>query len=346
MLPYTHQAIHRHRSLRAGDNDDVKEGFKEKGRLRLSSSLRVSLVAAQCVSPAFLRPVTIEPLDKAHYPCLSDDAALLKKCQKGSSRSLLTKRSALKRPAKVRRRVERRNAIFRSRSGEESSTSAPPPSLPRQSSLKKAGSARRFPSHSVSFSTIEIRSYETILGDNPSCRSGPPLELSWRYDPSRTQLLSVFEYDSRLETSGARVSSIRCTEELVLSAETRNVMLVKAGYTPKELAWAAKKLQMMRRRHSPIGYRHAQCDLLIEKVPTRRRGVMHKGLCALDKVDELTEECYRIIREHVKVIGRDEKRRLQRDIEKGWAYAQQRASTATVPTQNKTASKHLCLNSG
>lgn len=49
-------------------------------------------------------------------------------------------------------------------------------------------------SRSVSFADVNIREYERILGDNPSCTSGPPISLGWGYSPEPIKL-SVDDFE-------------------------------------------------------------------------------------------------------------------------------------------------------
>ena len=51
------------------------------------------------------------------------------------------------------------------------------------------------PGKTVAFARVEIRYYERILGDNPSCTAGPPMSIGWRYDPSQTVVFGVDEYE-------------------------------------------------------------------------------------------------------------------------------------------------------
>eukprot|EP00549_Striatella_unipunctata_P021066 CAMPEP_0118719256 /NCGR_PEP_ID=MMETSP0800-20121206/29352_1 /TAXON_ID=210618 ORGANISM="Striatella unipunctata, Strain CCMP2910" /NCGR_SAMPLE_ID=MMETSP0800 /ASSEMBLY_ACC=CAM_ASM_000638 /LENGTH=160 /DNA_ID=CAMNT_0006626561 /DNA_START=47 /DNA_END=529 /DNA_ORIENTATION=- len=37
------------------------------------------------------------------------------------------------------------------------------------------------PNRTVSFSTVQIREYNVIVGDNPFCKTGLPLGLGWKY---------------------------------------------------------------------------------------------------------------------------------------------------------------------
>eukprot|EP00567_Pseudictyota_dubia_P011966 CAMPEP_0197457658 /NCGR_PEP_ID=MMETSP1175-20131217/46630_1 /TAXON_ID=1003142 /ORGANISM="Triceratium dubium, Strain CCMP147" /LENGTH=225 /DNA_ID=CAMNT_0042992077 /DNA_START=74 /DNA_END=748 /DNA_ORIENTATION=- len=43
----------------------------------------------------------------------------------------------------------------------------------------EATEAKPRPKKSVSFSTVSVQLYPLTLGDNPSCSSGPPVQLSW-----------------------------------------------------------------------------------------------------------------------------------------------------------------------
>ena len=43
--------------------------------------------------------------------------------------------------------------------------------------------------HTVKFSTVEIRSFPMILGDNPSVSKGPPVTLAWDYDSDILELI-------------------------------------------------------------------------------------------------------------------------------------------------------------
>ncbi len=49
--------------------------------------------------------------------------------------------------------------------------------------------------HNVSFSSLEIRSYNVTLGDAPTS-NGPPISLSWEYDPSATEEYHVDYYEN------------------------------------------------------------------------------------------------------------------------------------------------------
>jgi hypothetical protein len=49
---------------------------------------------------------------------------------------------------------------------------------------------------SVQFDSIQIREYNIIMGDNPSCSSGPPISLGWQYsqkDPPCGISLELYE---------------------------------------------------------------------------------------------------------------------------------------------------------
>lgn len=86
---------------------------------------------------------------------------------------------------------------------------------------------------SVSFSTIEIRSYERVLGDNPSCSHGPAVSIGWQYEPDPiTVELDEYEYyrsDDRLDGTA-----------LVLSRSEREDLLRELGYSRSAIADAVR----------------------------------------------------------------------------------------------------------
>lgn len=100
------------------------------------------------------------------------------------------------------------------------------------------------PNTRVSFSTVEIRQYNRILGDNPSCSSGPSLSIDWTYDESKTVVVDVneFEYsrEGRFDDS-----------EMVLGRFEREDLLRTLGYGQKEIAEAIRnniKIKKQRRQ--------------------------------------------------------------------------------------------------
>lgn len=86
---------------------------------------------------------------------------------------------------------------------------------------------------SVSFSTIEIRSYDRVLGDNPSCSHGPAVSIGWQYEPDPiTVQLDEYEYyrsEDRLDGTA-----------LVLSRSEREEILEDLGYSRSAIADAVR----------------------------------------------------------------------------------------------------------
>ena len=96
-----------------------------------------------------------------------------------------------------------------------------------------AGGKKRI--SSVSFSTIEIRNYERVLGDNPSCSHGPAVSIGWQYEPDPiTVQLDEYEYyrtEDRLDGTA-----------LVLSRSEREEILEEQSWvmTKREVIMAEK----------------------------------------------------------------------------------------------------------
>jgi hypothetical protein len=94
----------------------------------------------------------------------------------------------------------------------------------------------------VSFSSIEIREYPRILGDNPSVKRGPALSLGW-YSRGRVTKLSVNEFE-KLRSPKRR----KCP---ILSSHVRKrILQEEAGVTLKQMYVAKKEASKIKRsRH-------------------------------------------------------------------------------------------------
>ncbi|CAB9504362.1 expressed unknown protein [Seminavis robusta] len=74
------------------------------------------------------------------------------------------------------------------------------------------------PEH-ITFKNIEIREYNRTVGDNPSVSSGPPVTISWEYNPN-TLVLAVEEYEKSRPVR-------RTQSEMILPRSIRMEMLRK-----------------------------------------------------------------------------------------------------------------------
>lgn len=85
----------------------------------------------------------------------------------------------------------------------------------------------------VKFSVLEIRSYERILGDNPSCSSGPSVGIGWRYDVE-SFTMGVDRYER------GRMPYRLEGPDIILSREEREELLADMGYNRGQIADAVR----------------------------------------------------------------------------------------------------------
>jgi hypothetical protein len=96
----------------------------------------------------------------------------------------------------------------------------------------------------VSFSTVEVRQYERILGDNPGVSCGPPVSIGWNHLEDATICIPLDDYE--YYHCGYRDDC-----EMILSREEREEMLLSLGFDQKEIARAVRinyKLKRNRRQ--------------------------------------------------------------------------------------------------
>eukprot|EP00979_Chaetoceros_neogracilis_P012102 scaffold3111_cov263-Chaetoceros_neogracile.AAC.9 len=102
----------------------------------------------------------------------------------------------------------------------------------------------------TSFSTLEIREYKVIIGDNPGGKRGPPVSLDWNYCPDSTVKMCIEKYES---TRPKR----RQKHEMYMSGSIRMWNLMKGfGYTMGEIKEASKAADLVRKhRVNSIKYK-------------------------------------------------------------------------------------------
>ena len=91
----------------------------------------------------------------------------------------------------------------------------------------------------VSFHTMEIREYGVVLGDNPSCSSGPPVQLAW--NPHDSTKLRIDDYEEHRPPRRDRA-------EMLMSYNVRWWSLMReSGYTVSQLKRATDACEEARK---------------------------------------------------------------------------------------------------
>ena len=98
---------------------------------------------------------------------------------------------------------------------------------------------------SVSFSTIEVREFPVIIGDNPSCAMGPPLSIDW--DPDCELSIDIEEFEHYRNGQGHDCCRRRTGEELRLDPDQRKYMALNAGSSNHDIANAVRQVGRDRR---------------------------------------------------------------------------------------------------
>jgi hypothetical protein len=117
---------------------------------------------------------------------------------------------------------------------------------------KPLKSALRDPSRSstpidrqVSFAALQIREYDMTLGDHPSAKSGPPLQLDWGY--SAENVVNLDDYERARQPRRSR-------KQMRLSYRDRQrVLYNEKGFTEDEVnaAWL-EALTIRKQRHETV----------------------------------------------------------------------------------------------
>ena len=116
---------------------------------------------------------------------------------------------------------------------------------------KKSGEKSCRPTHpkqlkTLSFSQVEIRQYERILGDNPAVTSGPAVSLAWGHFDGK--VLPVDDYESNRPPRRHKM-------ELQLSSVERKSILEQAGFTREDIYSSEQEIKKI--QHNRFTSRYA-----------------------------------------------------------------------------------------
>mmetsp|Transcript_29250 Transcript_29250/g.49858 ORF Transcript_29250/g.49858 Transcript_29250/m.49858 type:complete len:407 (+) Transcript_29250:85-1305(+) len=118
----------------------------------------------------------------------------------------------------------------------------------------------------VSFDQVNIREYERILGDNPSCTSGPPLSIGWKFSPD-PMVISVDDYED------GKGDTPRYKSQFLVPKQIREQMLKEhAGVSRRDIVATVRGIQKQKsqRRKTAANLNMQGTE---EKVETVRRSL-------------------------------------------------------------------------
>lgn len=99
-----------------------------------------------------------------------------------------------------------------------------------RSSITSTSTSSSRSSLSVTFSNVEIREYDIVLGDNPSCSCGPPLSLGWRFDEHKFNEIPLEDFEQ------SRISHRRSRLEMKMPSCLRYEILKYGNFSRREIA--------------------------------------------------------------------------------------------------------------
>jgi len=171
----------------------------------------------------------------------------------------------------------------------------------------------------VSFDQVNIREYERILGDNPSCSSGPPLSIGWKFSPD-PMVISVDDYE------GGKGEIPRYKSQFLVPKDIREKMLREhAGVSRREIVNTVRGIQKQksqrRKTAANLGMQNTE-----EKVENVRRSFQK----AMGKRRSFTKEEKRLWDDaHERAV--EKAKQLEDSIRKGESISMRNVYSVGTP---------------
>ena len=118
-------------------------------------------------------------------------------------------------------------------------------SIGSEDSSKNLAASRDAPklTKAVSFSCLEIRSYDLCVGDNPACSHGAPVSLDWTYEP-RSETISVMAHQNNKEYKGCKHHRVRIMD----ASERHRKLCNEFGTGMAEIRRSALEVERVKRQ--------------------------------------------------------------------------------------------------
>lgn len=98
--------------------------------------------------------------------------------------------------------------------------------------------------NNVSFHSVDVREYDRTVGDNPSCRSGPPLSLDWSYSKKYEKNLEEYEAERQNERA-KKLSQLHMNKY-----KRKNLLAFHWGHTEEDMKEARGSTRKVQRQRS------------------------------------------------------------------------------------------------
>jgi len=140
---------------------------------------------------------------------------------------------------------------------------------------------------SVSFCSVDVREYDQTIGDNPSCRSGPPLSLDWSYSKKYEQPKALEQYEQERQDRARSLSELHVTKY-----RRRNLLSFNWGHSEEEMKNARKETRKLQRQRSitqtllPLHMAH-EAFISVKGFVAKKRG---KAECPKEELRKITDE--------------------------------------------------------
>mmetsp|Transcript_20333 Transcript_20333/g.31351 ORF Transcript_20333/g.31351 Transcript_20333/m.31351 type:complete len:502 (-) Transcript_20333:178-1683(-) len=155
-----------------------RQFFRIKGRRSRSSSPVTTDCPSSCSSPG-QQHHRQEMIDEHQHHCQQHRLNVMD----------------LLRPARLRRSTSLPHTIATAATTSTNTASTSTTTSSNHSSATTSNKSRH--KRCVTFTNIQIREYNTILGDHPCCQSGPPLALGWEFNKQDEVVIDIDDYENK-----------------------------------------------------------------------------------------------------------------------------------------------------